>query len=205
MRTLGACRVPALVVCLLAVASAASPQTTTPTVAEAERLLKQAADPESAGRYRDGIPVAERAASLLETSLGPGDLRVANAAMVVGTLQFRAGNYSAAATAFARALAIREKSPDAEPLAIATSLGSLANAKRGTGQLVEASELFERSLAIQEKALGKEHLDVARTQISYGSLLDARGDSAGAQACCNARVPCSRPIRRRTRWSSRRS
>lgn len=182
MRTLGSCRVAALVVCLLAVASAASPQTTTPTVAEAERLLKQATDLESAGKYRDGIPVAERAASLFETSLGPGDLRVANASMVVGTLQFRAGNYSAAATAFARALAIQERSPDAEPLAIATSLSSLANAKRGTGQLVEASELFERSLAIQEKALGKEHLDVARTQISYGSLLDARGDSAGAQA-----------------------
>ena len=103
MRTLGSCREAALVVCLLAVASAASPQTTTPTVAEAERLLKQATDFESAGKFRDGIPVAEHAASLLETSLGPGDLRVANASMVVGTLQFRSGNYSAAATAFAGA------------------------------------------------------------------------------------------------------
>ena len=183
MRTAGRCRVlVVLAVWLCTIAPRPSAQTGPQTIEEGERLLAQAGELEAAGRYRDGIPIAERATALFESLLGPMDPRVANASMVLGSLQFRAGNYSGAAQAFARALTIREKAPGNDPLAIAASLSALANAKRGTGQLVEAGDLFARSLAIQEKALGKDHVEVARTLISYGSLLDARGDSVRAES-----------------------
>ncbi len=180
----GRCRVlVVLAVWLCAIAPRPSAQQASPqTVEEGERLLAQATELEAAGKYRDGIPIAERAAALFESLLGPMAPRVADASMELGALQFGAGNYSAAAQAFGRALTIREKAPSPDPLAIATTLGALANATRGTGQLVEAGELFARSLAMQEKTLGKDHVDVARTLISYGSLLVARGDSTGAES-----------------------
>ena len=172
-----------LAVWLCTIAPRPSTQQPSPqTVEEGQRLLAQAAELEAAGKYRDGIPIAERAAALFESLLGPMDPRLADASMALGALQFRAGNYSGAAQAFGRALTIREKAPGPDPLAIAATLSALANAKRGTGQLVEAGELFARGLAIQEKVLGKDHVDVARTLISYGSLLDARGDSTGAES-----------------------
>jgi CHAT domain-containing protein/Flp pilus assembly protein TadD len=182
MRSVGRCCAIVVVVCLFTIGSRVAAQTAPQTIEDAERLLQQAGELERTGKYRDGIPIAERATALFESLLGPTDPRVANASMALGALHFRAGNYSAAATAFGRALAIREKAPGTDPLAIAASLSALANAKRGTGQLVEAEELFARSLMIQEKALGSDHIEVARTLISYGSLLDARGDSGGAES-----------------------
>ncbi len=147
---------------------------------EADRLLQQARELGAAGKFRDGLPVAERAVAAYE-ALGPAAAeRLATAGMALGDLNFRLNNFGAAAASYERALAIREKAGDAE--AIAESLSSLANAKRGAGQLVEAEELFGRSLALREKTLGPSHLMVARTLISYGSLMDVRGDSARAEA-----------------------
>ena len=150
--------------------------------AEASRLNQQASDLDAAGKYSEGVPLAEQAIALFESIPGSGDAALAEAVMTLGYLQFHGGNFAAAATSFERGLTLLQKAPAPDDLALADALGNLANARRGLGQLVESEELFGRCLAIQEKALGADHLDVGRTLISLGSLQDARGDSVRAES-----------------------
>ena len=152
------------------------------TVDDAQRLRQQAVGHLNSGRFAEGVPVAEQAASLYESLRGNLDPGLAEYLSTLGQLRFRTADYARAAAAFERELQLRERAAPPDERAIAVALANLANVNRGRGQPVVAEDLFKRAIAIQERTFGRDDLNVAQTLISLGSLQGARGDVAAAEA-----------------------
>ena len=79
------------------------------TVDDAQRLRQQAVVHLNGGRFAEGVPVAEQAASLYESIRGNFDPGLAEYLSTLGQLRFRMADYARAAAAFERELGLRER------------------------------------------------------------------------------------------------
>jgi CHAT domain-containing protein/Flp pilus assembly protein TadD len=150
-------------------------------LAEADKLYNESYSLSEKGRYSQAIPLAERALTLREKSLGAANPDTASSLNHLAGLYRAKGAYAQAEPLFRRALAIREKMLGAEHLDTAMSLNHLAELYRAKGEYAQAEPLYRRALAIREKTLGAEHPDTATPLSNLALLYSAKGDYAQAE------------------------
>ncbi|MGI9107422.1 MAG: CHAT domain-containing protein [Pyrinomonadaceae bacterium] len=148
---------------------------------EARRLNARVAQLDSAGRYDEAVPLAERELAIYEKALGAEHPAVAISLSHLARLYRLKGDYVRAEPVYQRVLAISEKALGAEHPDVALSLNNLALLYEAKGDYVRAEPLYQRSLAIFEKALGAEHRDVAMSLNNLAALYEAKGDYVRAE------------------------
>jgi tetratricopeptide (TPR) repeat protein len=87
---------------------------TQPDLAEAERLNQQVLELYKQGRYSEAIPLAQKALTLREKSLGAEHSSVAQSLNNLASLYSAQSQYAKAELLYQRSLAIREKTLGAE-------------------------------------------------------------------------------------------
>jgi CHAT domain-containing protein/tetratricopeptide (TPR) repeat protein len=125
-----------------------------------------------AGKYEEGIPIAQRVLGLIERQRGQNHLEYANALQFLGEFYRAAGRYAEAEPIIKRAVAVAEKVRGANHLDVAPFLYSLGDLYRWQGRYKEADPHLQRAVAILEKAHGPSHPQLApalsRLGLSYG-------------------------------------
>ncbi len=152
-----------------------------PRIVEADKLYKQAAGLDKAGRLSEAIPLVRRALELREEVFGPESLETAQGLNDLGYFLSMTGDYANARKFLERGLAIREKvlgPNDAKVGFILLKLGTIAAEQ---GDFATARKAFERSLSIMEHSFGPEHPNVADLVLNLGSLAATEGDYAAAR------------------------
>ena len=148
---------------------------------EARVLLDESFRLSRAGKYKDALPLAERALEIREKVLGSDDPAVAIILNRLGVFTSDLGDNANAETLYKRALNIYDKRLGPDDLRIADVLNNLAVLYKDTGKFVEADGLYQRVLSIREKALGPDHTLVAAVLNNMGILYRRRNDNARAQ------------------------
>ena len=136
-----------------------------------EALYDEAEAHYDAGRYEDGMPVAEAALALAEKNSGPESASVASSLNILGMLYYGQREYPQAALTLGQALPIYEKiyGPDSSHAArIQYNLATVLTQQRDKYAEAEASYL--RAFEIYVKANGPDHPDVASALNGLGEL-----------------------------------
>ena len=117
---------------------------------------------QTAGKFAEAVPVAQRQLELAKNAHGEEHPEVAVALNNLAALYKSMGKYDDALPLFERSLAIREKVHHGEDHPdVADSLNNLAVLYKNMGKYDDALPLYERSLAITEKVYhGEEHPSV---------------------------------------------
>ncbi|WP_067865977.1 FxSxx-COOH system tetratricopeptide repeat protein [Nocardia shimofusensis] len=133
---------------------------------------------QSAGRFREAIPLFERTLTDRERILGPDHPNTLISRNNLADTYESVGRVAEALALFERTLTDRERilGPDHPNTLI--SRNDLADAYKLVGRVAEALALFERTLTDRERILGPDH---PNTLISRNNLADAY-DSAGRLA-----------------------
>src|SRR5262249_17351318 len=113
------------------------------------------------GRYREGIPIAERIVAIRQRHLGEEHSDVANALPNHGFFMENAGEYTKAEPLYRRALAIRRKVLGEEHPYTAAACNNLAGVLHAQGKFREAQPLFRQALASYRNLLGEENSETA--------------------------------------------
>ncbi len=148
---------------------------------EAEELNQQVIQLNKQGKYREAIPIAQRALAIREKALGTEHPDVASSLNNLAELYRAQGNYPTAEPLYKRSLAIREKVLGVEHPDVATSLNNLAALYRAQGNYPAAEPLLKRSLAIYEKVLGADHPLVALSLNDLALLYVSQGNYPAAE------------------------
>jgi CHAT domain-containing protein/tetratricopeptide (TPR) repeat protein len=149
--------------------------------ARLDALQKQATELYQAGKYAEGISVAQSALDLAENALGPAHPKTASSLNDLAVFFASQGENAKAEPLYQRALAIREKALGSEHPDTAETLHNLAMSYRAQRQYAKAEPLAERALAIFEKTLGRDHPDTAVPLYSLALVYDAQGQYAKAE------------------------
>jgi CHAT domain-containing protein len=149
-------------------------------VEQAQELSYEAISLYREGRYKDAVPLAERAVAIMETASGPAHPFLATTLDNLAGLYQAQGDYARAAPLSRRALVIYEKVLGPEHLDVATALDNLAVMYSATGDYARAVPLSLRALTIYEKTLGRPHLDLAISLNNLAMLYQATRDYARA-------------------------
>lgn len=126
-------------------------------------------------KYKEAIPLAQRALALAEREFGPNHPEVGAALNNLAELYEGVGRYAEAEPLFRRDLAITEKVRGPDHPDVALSLNNLALLYDDQGRYAEAEPLAKRSLAIREKSLGPNSPEVANSLNSLGAIYDNLG------------------------------
>jgi CHAT domain-containing protein/Tfp pilus assembly protein PilF len=144
-------------------------------LSEATGLFAEASRLYQAEQYRGALPLAERAAQILDQNLGTESREFARALNLVANLHAGNKDYAKAEPLYQRALEIRERVRGAEHPDVASSLYDLARFHSARRDRAKAVSFSERALALREKALDANHFHTGLTLYNYGShLFDAR-------------------------------
>src|SRR5262245_14695695 len=164
------------IIASFAVTGAATSQGPPQTVADADRMLRDAAGLAKSGKGPEALQVATRAAALYEALRGPNDPGLVDYLDAVGRLNLSANNFPDAAAALQREIDLLRRVAPSEDRQLALALGNLAAAKRRLGQLVDAQSLLEQALTAHERLLPKSESDVAGTLANLSLVQSARAD-----------------------------
>jgi len=148
---------------------------------EANALNQKIAKLYNEGKYRDAVPLAERALAIMEKAHGPEHPETAQNLHYLALLYETTGRYAEAEPLYKRSLAINKKALGPEHFSVAVSLNNLALLYETTGRYAEAEPLYKRSLAIKKKVLGPEHLSVAISLSNLAGLYKTTGRYAEAE------------------------
>lgn len=149
---------------------------------EARKLVRRIVELSEAHKYREAIPLAQRALSLIETAPDATPFVVADHHIRLAMLYIANGEYAPAEPLYLRALAIREKAFGLESPLVATSLNNLAELYRMKGEYARAEPVLLRALAIWEKRFGPEDAAVATAINNLARLYYLKGDYARVEA-----------------------
>ncbi len=145
-----------------------------------KELIEQARTLRGEGKIAEGIPVAQEAVRVAESTFGTDNENLADSLNLLGVLYDDQGKYVEAEALYKRSLAIREKALGPDHPDVANSLNNLAGLYDEQGKYAEAEPLLKRSLAIREKALGPDHPDVANSLNNLAGLYQHQGKYAEA-------------------------
>ena len=152
------------------------------------------------GKYLAAQPLHERALSIREKSLPPGDpaigISLNNLALVLVALK----NPAAAEPLYRRALGILEKT---SPQDSATVLNNVGDLDFSQGKHADAERSYQRALTIQQKTLGPAHPSVALTLQKLGMSRGSRTRERKRSHATGGLSPCGRRQAIRTRLTSR--
>jgi CHAT domain-containing protein/Tfp pilus assembly protein PilF len=170
-----------LAVCLVTCFSKAPAADDGLTVAEANKLRKEAYDSAAAGDWLKALANFERVVDNAPRLVGEGTLDHATLLVEVGTAYNRLGKHEKARVALEQCLKIREARLGDEDMIVAKTLEELGAAHRGMGQYSQAETLFRRMLKIAEKKQGEDPLTVAAALNGLAVLLDDMGKHTEAE------------------------
>ncbi len=131
---------------------------------------------EKAGKYAEGVPLAEQLLARREKQRGSKSAEVAEAEELLGELRFGLTQYAEARTLYERALAIREVVFGKDSLEVATPLNAIAVLSRRLGEYERARPLFERALRIQRLKMAPTDPELATTLNNLGLLYRTLGE-----------------------------
>jgi tetratricopeptide (TPR) repeat protein len=140
-----------------------SSKTSSEEIDEAKRLNQQVEELFRQGRYREGLPLADKALGIREKGLGPEHGDVAISLNNLAGLYKALGDYVKAEPLYKRALNIREKVFGPDHQSVGTSLNDLALLYYTLDDNTKAEFLYNRALSIHEKRFGPNHSSVATT------------------------------------------
>ncbi len=146
-----------------------------------ERLHQQARELYGRGEYPQGLPLAQSALQICESSLAPDHPLTAKSLINLGNFRRLTGSYAAAGKLYGRALAIRERSLGAEHPDVAAVLNNLAILHGDMGDHSRAVSLQQRALQIRESVYGPQHLETAKSLGNLAILYAEMGDYAAAE------------------------
>ncbi|HEX9794992.1 MAG TPA: CHAT domain-containing tetratricopeptide repeat protein, partial [Planctomycetota bacterium] len=130
---------------------------------------------EADGRYREALPLFQRALAIhvdAGVRASPGG---AYALEALGACQFRMGRYERAASCFEDGIAIRRKVFGAEHLDTATLVHDLAIVRQNQGRSDEARALYDQAIAAKVTEVGREHPETAVTLHALAKLFLEQG------------------------------
>jgi tetratricopeptide (TPR) repeat protein len=133
------------------------------------------------GQPRQGRPLAERALTLSQQTLGLDHPTVGDRHDELGRVLREAGDYEAARQHLERALAIHMTAFGPDDSRIGTRHNELGGLLWNLGDLVGARTKFERALEINKATLGPNHPFTAALHSNLGSVLADLGDLVGAR------------------------
>jgi tetratricopeptide (TPR) repeat protein len=148
---------------------------------EAEKLHAEVDRLYSEGRFDEAIPLAERALSIQERSLGPDDPRVVQAINSLAMLYRAAGDYVGAESLFERVLEITTEALGPRDPTIAITVNNLGMVYWEQGDRERAAQYLEKALEIWEHALGPDHPNVAVALGNLASLYRRQGNLERAE------------------------
>ena len=128
---------------------------------DARKQIEESLNLGHLGKYKESLPLVERALEIRERLLGNEHRDVAATIASLAIIYSRIGEYDKTEPLCLRALAIREKALGKDHPDTAQSLNNLAGLYTLQGKYVEAEPFYKRALDIREKALGKDHLSTA--------------------------------------------
>jgi formylglycine-generating enzyme required for sulfatase activity/tetratricopeptide (TPR) repeat protein len=146
-----------------------------------DELNRRIRELNSAGKYGEAIPLAEKSLELTRSQKGEDQVDTAARMNWLAELYHAQGRYAEAEPLCKRALAIREKALGPDHPGVGTSLNNLAELYRAQGRTAEAEPLHKRALAIREKALGPDHPGVGTSLNNLAELYRAQGRTAEAE------------------------
>jgi CHAT domain-containing protein/Tfp pilus assembly protein PilF len=144
-------------------------------------LIKQLSELNQAGRYSEGITLAQRAANLAQTKFGRNHIKYSDALTYLAYFHEQLGHHAEADPLARRTLSIAENTFGANHPNLAGPLNNLANICWHRGRYAEAEALHKRGLAIKEKTLGANHLSVAGSLGNLGLVYEDQGRYAEAE------------------------
>ena len=133
------------------------------------------------GKYREAIPIAERAVEVSKRVRGPEQPETVEALNNLGLLFQKIGDYAKAEPLYQEALRIRQKVLGPEDPDTATSLDNLADLYRDMNEYAKAEPLYQEALQIRQKVLGTEHPDTATSLNNLAELYEDMGEYAKAE------------------------
>jgi tetratricopeptide (TPR) repeat protein len=148
---------------------------------EAEKLNSAVTRLYEEGKYKEAIPLAERALAIREKVLGAEHPQVAQSLTNLAALYDGKGDLANAERMYRRALTIYGKAFGPEHPEVAMSLINLGRVYQIKGDYLKAEEMCQRALPILEKAFGREHPYVAHSLNALGVIYQAQGDYLKAE------------------------
>jgi tetratricopeptide (TPR) repeat protein len=133
------------------------------------------------GKYREAIPIAERAVEVSKRALGPEHRKTADALNDLGFLFQRIGDYAKAEPPYQEALRIRRKVLGPEDPDTAESLNNLGELYQDMGESARAEPLYQEALRIRQRVLGPEHPGTAQSLNNLASLYQDAAEYAKAE------------------------
>jgi CHAT domain-containing protein len=133
-------------------------------------------------RYKDAVPLTERAVAMTEKLLGPEHPNVATGLENLAAMRGLLRRFADAEAPRKRAISINERAYGKEHPNVAESLRGLGHLYRLQNRFEEALPLLQRGLSIAEKALGADHPRLVVHLTEIAELHRAQGRYADAEA-----------------------
>ncbi len=143
--------------------------------AEIEQLTRE-------GRFGEAIPLAERALSIQERTLGPDHPGVLEALNDLALLYRATGDYADAEALFERILEITTTALGPRDAAVAVTVNNLGILYWEQGDRARAVKFLEKALEIWQSSLGPDDPKVAVALANLASIDRNGGDSARAES-----------------------
>jgi CHAT domain-containing protein len=134
-----------------------------------------------AGRYKQALPLAQRAVEIRGQVLGEDHPDYAMSLYNLAAQYDALAEHAKAERLYRRSLKIRETRQGKDHPDVAHCLNNLAMLHQAQGLYARAERLFQHSLQIRETRLGKDHPDVARSLNNLAGLYAAQGQYARAE------------------------
>jgi CHAT domain-containing protein/tetratricopeptide (TPR) repeat protein len=154
---------------------AALPGAAQAELTEARRLDRELSRLGQQGRYREGIPLAERVVAIRQRHLGEEHGETAKALTQQAFVVENAGQATEAEALYRRALAVRQKLLGPEHPSTAQSYSNLAGALLAQGKHAEADRLFGRALDAYRVVFGGEDMNTAMVYNNLAVSLEKQG------------------------------
>jgi tetratricopeptide (TPR) repeat protein len=148
---------------------------------EAVALYERARELYRARKYREAVPIAQKAVGLSESSYGSGHPNTGASLYQLALIYAEVGNYAEAEGLYRRALTIWEKwLAPADPSIIKT-LNNLGALYEMMFQYDKAEPIYQRVLALREETLGPTHAATLDSLDRLGLLYDEMRDYSKAE------------------------
>ena len=131
------------------------------TLVEADQNFKRALEIWNDGKSPETEALLNRALSIRQEQLGPGDPKVAEVIERLGALSFNRGKYTEAEALFRKALDIDVRALGERSAVVAYLMGDVGAALREQGRYGEAQTIVERSMMLRRELLPPNDLAMA--------------------------------------------
>ena len=155
------------------------------------QLNKQVATAYRAGKYQEGIDIAEKAFQYTMAQFGKEHPDTLVSMNNLAFLYQSQGRYAEAEPLYQQALQLREKVLGKEHPDTITSVNNLAVLYESQGRYAEAEPLYQQALQLREKVLGKEHPEYHYFREQPGVFVPIPGPVCRSRAAVSAGIATS--------------